>query len=214
MRTTQDGTRITNLAVAASETWRDRVSGERKGAHRMAPRRDLQRAPRRGCREISEERAQSLCRGALQTRKWTDNSGQECFTTEVVLRRFRGELTMLDGGSGAGGPPAMEGGYDEAMPAAASATSPLRPLRLGCARRLNDLDDDIPFQVGQVRQPPSAGRDQRYCRRVISQKRGVFRLTDQAEENRLNLCVINAVFPYSCNVDMRVRGWNQSQQGL
>ena len=52
--------------------------------------------------------------GALQTRKWSDNSGQERYTTEIVLNRFRGELTMLDGagGRGAGGPP-MEGGYDE-----------------------------------------------------------------------------------------------------
>jgi single-strand DNA-binding protein len=49
--------------------------------------------------------------GALQTRKWTDNSGQERYTTEVVLQRFRGELTMLDGARGAGGPP-IEGGYD------------------------------------------------------------------------------------------------------
>jgi single-strand DNA-binding protein len=53
--------------------------------------------------------------GALQTRKWTDQGGQERYSTEIVLNRFRGELTMLDGaggGRGAGGPP-MEGGYDE-----------------------------------------------------------------------------------------------------
>jgi hypothetical protein len=81
----------------------------------MPPCGDLQRAPRRGRREISEERAQSLCRGGLQTRKWTDNSGQERSTTEAVLQSFSGELTMPDGGSGAGGPPAMEGGYDEGV---------------------------------------------------------------------------------------------------
>ena len=88
--------------------------------------------------------------GALQTRKWTDQGGQERYTTEIVLNRFRGELTMLDGAGGArgvGGPP-MEGGYDEGYagggfdderPVAGSAT----PARTRTP--VNDLDDDIPF---------------------------------------------------------------------
>jgi single-strand DNA-binding protein len=81
--------------------------------------------------------------GALQTRKWTDNSGQERYTTEVVLQRFRGELTMLDGAGGArgaGGPP-IEGGYDEGYGDEARSTA--TPLR--SRTPVNDLDDDIPF---------------------------------------------------------------------
>src|SRR5262249_6193290 len=72
--------------------------------------------------------------GALQTRKWTDQGGQERYSTEIVLNRFRGELTMLDGaggGRGAGGP-SMEGGYDEGLPAAAFTVS---RRRAGAQRR-------------------------------------------------------------------------------
>ena len=88
--------------------------------------------------------------GALQTRKWTDQGGQERYTTEIVLNRFRGELTMLDGAGGtrgAGGPP-MEGGYDEGYagggfdddPTARGSAAPAR-----ARTPVNDLDDDIPF---------------------------------------------------------------------
>ncbi len=84
----------------------------------------------------------------MQTRKWTDNAGVEKYSTEVVLTRFRGELTMLDsardgGRAGAGG--AMEGGYDDGDPgdftgAPRTAATPSR------SRAANaDLDDEIPF---------------------------------------------------------------------
>jgi len=88
--------------------------------------------------------------GALQTRKWTDHGGQEPSTTEIVLNRFRGELTMQDGAGGArgAGAPPMEGGYDEGFagggfddePTARSSATPAR-----ARTPVNDLDDDIPF---------------------------------------------------------------------
>src|SRR5437588_6517835 len=110
IRSTQDGMRIANLAVATSESWRDRVSGERKERtewHRVAIFNER-------LAEIAEKYlkkgAKVYIEGALQTRKWTDNSGQERYTTEVVLTRFRGELTMLDGAGGArGAAPSIEG---------------------------------------------------------------------------------------------------------
>src|SRR6266550_8898511 len=112
LRSTQDGVRIANLAVATSETWRDRVSGERKERtewHRVVIFNER-------LAEVAEKYLKKgrkvYVEGALQTRKWTDNSGQERYTTEIVLQRFRGELTMLDGARGAGGS-AMEGAYDE-----------------------------------------------------------------------------------------------------
>src|SRR5207248_3543312 len=84
--------------------------------------------------------------GALQSRKWTDNSGQERYTTEVVLQRFRGELTMLDGAGGArggaGGPP-IEGGYDEGGGFGDEPRAAAPPAR--GRTPVNDLDDDIPF---------------------------------------------------------------------
>src|ERR1700746_4059078 len=115
LRSTQDGMRIANLAVATSETWRDRVSGERKERtewHRVVIFNER-------LAEVAEKYlkkgAKVYIEGALQTRKCTGNSGRERYRTEVVLQRFRGELTMLDGAGGprgAGGPP-IEGGYDE-----------------------------------------------------------------------------------------------------
>jgi single-strand DNA-binding protein len=110
IRSTQDGTRIANLSLATSESWRDRNSGERKERtewHRVVVFNDklvevVEKYLKKGSKIYVE--------GALQTRKWTDQSGAEKYTTEVVLQRFRGELTMLDGrGEGGGG----GGGYDQ-----------------------------------------------------------------------------------------------------
>jgi single-strand DNA-binding protein len=147
IRSTQDGLRIANLNLATSESWRDRTSGERKERtewHRVVIFNEnlvtiAEKYLRKGSKIYVE--------GALQTRKWTDNAGVEKYSTEVVLQRFRGELTMLDGaagGRGQGGG-AGEGGYDEGgyteMPRAAA--SPMG----GGARggRSADLDDEIPF---------------------------------------------------------------------
>ncbi len=114
VRTTQDGTKIVNLTLATSETWNDRASGERKERtewHRVVIFNDrigevAERYLRKGRKVYME--------GALQTRKWTDQSGQERYTTEVVIGRFRGELVLIDsqrgeeGGTGEGG-----GGYQQ-----------------------------------------------------------------------------------------------------
>ena len=145
IRSTQDGMRIANLAVATSETWRDKMSGERKERtewHRVVIFNER-------LAEVAEKYlkkgAKVYVEGALQTRKWTDNSGQERYTTEIVLQRFRGELTMLDGAGGArgAGATAIEGGYDEGFadePRASGSATPARGRT-----PVNDLDDDIPF---------------------------------------------------------------------
>ena len=147
LRSTQDGMRIANLAIATSESWRDRVSGERKERtewHRVVIFNER-------LAEIAEKYLKKgskiYVEGALQTRKWTDNSGQERYTTEVVLQRFRGELTMLDGARGAGGPP-IEGGYDEGYAGGGFGDEPRTAATPSPARGrtpVNDLDDDIPF---------------------------------------------------------------------
>lgn len=112
VRSTQDGMKIVNLAVATSENWRDRQSGERRERtewHRVVIFNErlaevAEKFLRKGSKVYVE--------GALQTRKWTDQQGQEKYTTEVVLQRFRGELTMLDG-RGEGGSGADFGGGDD-----------------------------------------------------------------------------------------------------
>src|SRR3546814_459450 len=95
IRSTQDGTKIANLSLATSETWRDRNSGERRERtewHRVVIFNEklcevAEKYLRKGSKIYIE--------GALQTRKWTDQNGVEKYTTEVVLQRFRGDLTML-----------------------------------------------------------------------------------------------------------------------
>jgi single-strand DNA-binding protein len=109
VRTMQDGRKIVQLSVATSESWRDRATGERKERsewHRVVIFNDrlgdvAERFLKKGAKVYLE--------GQLQTRKWTDQSGQEKYTTEVVLQQYRGELTMLDGRGDSGG--GSEGGY-------------------------------------------------------------------------------------------------------
>src|SRR5579862_3655570 len=100
IRTLNSGDRVANLSVATSETWRDRQSGERKEKtewHRVVIFNDnLVKV----AESFLKKGAKVYLEGALQTRKWTDQSGQEKFSTEVVLQKFRGELTMLDGRGG------------------------------------------------------------------------------------------------------------------
>lgn len=145
IRSTQDGTRIANFSVATSESWRDKASGERKERtewHRVVIFNDrlvdiVEKYLKKGAKVYLE--------GALQTRKWTDNSGQERYTTEVVLQRFRGELTMLDGRSGGGG----AGGYGEEAPAedyamAGGGGGGAAP-RAERRAPVQELDDEIPF---------------------------------------------------------------------
>jgi single-strand DNA-binding protein len=146
IRSTQDGTRIANLSVATSENWRDKTSGERKERtewHRVVVFNDrlvdvIEKYLKKGAKVYLE--------GALQTRKWTDNSGQERYTTEVVLQRYRGELTMLDGRGGGGGGE----GYAEEAPAEEYAAASPRGGGGGGGRAerrapVQELDDEIPF---------------------------------------------------------------------
>jgi single-strand DNA-binding protein len=103
IRSTNDGTKVASLTVATSENWKDRATGEKRERtewHRVVIFNDrlvdvAERFLKKGAKVYLE--------GALQTRKWTDNSGQERYTTEVVLQKFRGELTMLDSRQGGGG---------------------------------------------------------------------------------------------------------------
>jgi single-strand DNA-binding protein len=103
IRRTQDGRPIANLSIATSETWRDKNSGERKEKtewHRVVIFNE-------GLCKVAEQYlkkgAKVYIEGALQTRKWTDQSGVEKYSTEVVLQGFNSTLTMLDGRGGGGG---------------------------------------------------------------------------------------------------------------
>jgi len=142
IRSTQDGTRVANLSLATSESWRDKNSGERKERtewHRIVIFNErlvevTEKYLRKGSKIYVE--------GQLQTRKWTDQSGQEKYTTEVVLQRFRGELTMLDSRGGGGGGEASAGESEEpAFSGGGRSAGGRAPAPSGGG----DLDDDIPF---------------------------------------------------------------------
>jgi single-strand DNA-binding protein len=144
IRRTQDGRPIANLSVATSETWRDKNSGERKEKtewHRVV----IFSEPL--CKIVEQylkKGAKVYIEGALQTRKWTDQSGAEKYTTEVVLQGFNATLTMLDGRGGGGGGFADEPGGDFGG-AGPSSAPPRRVAAAGGGGRNNDMDDDIPF---------------------------------------------------------------------
>jgi single-strand DNA-binding protein len=166
IRSTNDGTRIANLNLATSESWRDRTSGERRERtewHRVVIFNErlveiAEKYLRKGSKLYVE--------GALQTRKWTDNAGVEKYSTEVVLQKFRGELTMLDGAAGGRGQGAGGGageGFDEGSfsgspnsadrgdsPRYGGTGSPAGGAGgggggAGRGRSNADLDDEIPF---------------------------------------------------------------------
>lgn len=103
IRSTNSGDRIASLRVATSETWRDRATGERKERtewHRVTVyNENIVKV----CEQYLRKGSKIWLRGSLQTRKWTDNAGVEKYSTEVVLQKFRGELTMLDGRSDGAG---------------------------------------------------------------------------------------------------------------
>ena len=105
----QSGGRVCNLSVATSESWKDRNSGERREKtewHRVVIFNDALVGV---CERYLRKGSKVYLEGQIETRKWTDQSGQEKYSTEVVLRPYRGELTMLDGRQDGGG---GGGGYD------------------------------------------------------------------------------------------------------
>jgi single-strand DNA-binding protein len=144
IRSTQDGTRVANLSLATSESWRDKNSGERRERtewHRVVVLNDRLVDV---CERFLKKGSKIYIEGALQTRKWTDQSGQEKYTTEVVLQKFRGELTMLDGRGGGGGAGESDdagGGFSDS----GGSSGPGRMGRAPAGAGGGDLDDDIPF---------------------------------------------------------------------
>ena len=138
IRRTQDGRPIANLRIATSESWRDKNTGERREKtewHRVVVFNEglckvIEQYVKKGSKVYIE--------GALQTRKWTDQSGQERYSTEVVLQGFNSTLTMLDGRSGgASGGGGDYGGSDDYGSGSSGGG--------GRGNFSQDLDDEIPF---------------------------------------------------------------------
>jgi len=113
VRSFQNGGKVVNLNIATSETWRDKASGERKERtewHRVSI---LNEPLAKIAEQYLKKGSKVYIEGQLETRKWQDQSGAEKYTTEVVLRPYRGELTLLDGREGGGGGGVGGGTYED-----------------------------------------------------------------------------------------------------
>ena len=139
IRSLTSGDRVANLRLATSESWRDRSSGERKEKtewHRVVIfNENLVKVAEQFLRKGSK----IYLEGAIQTRKWQDQSGVEKYSTEIVLQKFRGELTMLDG-RGDNAEAGEGGGYSPGFSSGPKA-APSGPREEFSA----DLNDEIPF---------------------------------------------------------------------
>ena len=138
IRSLNSGDRVANLSIATSETWRDKMSGERKEKtewHRVVIfNENLVKV----AESYLKKGAKVYIEGSLQTRKYQDQSGAEKFSTEIVLQKFRGELTMLDGKGEGGG---QFAGGDEYGSSSGGRVQPQGQRESFSA----DLDDEIPF---------------------------------------------------------------------
>jgi single-strand DNA-binding protein len=144
VRHTQDGRPVVNLRLATSENWRDKSSGERKERtewHRVVIfNENLAKV----AEQYLKKGAKVYIEGQLQTRKYTDQQGQERYSTEVVLQQYRGELTMLDsrGGSATGSVDSTsEEEFGQATPLGRQRGQPGNKAQ-SFAR---ELDDEVPF---------------------------------------------------------------------
>ena len=138
-RTFQNGGKVANLRIATSETWKDKATGERKERTEWHTVAIFQEGLVRIAEQYLRKGSKVYIEGKLQTRKWQDQSGQDRYSTEVVLQGYDGVLVMLDGPSGdrsSGYDQSPAGGYDQS------------PQGYGAGGRPSagvDLDDEVPF---------------------------------------------------------------------
>lgn len=144
IRTFGNGGRVCNLRLATSESWRDKNTGERREKTEWHTVAIFSEGLVKICEQYLKKGSKVFVEGQLQTRKWQDQSGNDRYSTEVVLQGFNGTLTMLDGRSGGGGGGEYGGGQasggyggGQSAPQQGGGGAPA-PMN-------NDLDDEIPF---------------------------------------------------------------------
>lgn len=160
VRSLNDGSKVVNLRIATSETWRDRTSGERKERTEWHSVVIFNENLAKVAENYLRKGSKVYIEGQLQTRKWTDQQGQDRYTTEIVLQRYRGELTILDSrGEGSGGGGGFGGGNDygdeggfggggggfRSGPSGGGRGGSGGGFGGGRPSQQDDLDDDIPF---------------------------------------------------------------------
>lgn len=137
-----NGGKVVNLRVATSETWRDKQTGERKEKTEWHSVAIFNENLAKIAEQYLRKGSTVYLEGALETRKWKDQTGQDKYSTEIVLKAFRGELTLLGGKAEGGGQGSQ--GYDQSPQGYQQQNSGYgaggRPTLRG-----SDLDDEIPF---------------------------------------------------------------------
>jgi single-strand DNA-binding protein len=142
------GDPVVNLRIATSENWRDKATGERKEKTEWHSVVIFNENLAKVAEQYLKKGSKVYVEGQLQTRKWQDQSGQEKYTTEIVIQRFRGELTILDSrGSGGSSDYGDEQQGQVSRGGDFGRSSPMekRPAMASGGSKFNDLDDDIPF---------------------------------------------------------------------
>lgn len=156
VRTFQNGGKVCNLRIATSETWKDRNTGERRERTEWHSVAIFNENLARLAEQFLRKGSKVYIEGKLETRKWQDQSGQDRYSTEVVLRPYAGEMTFLDGrdggsgggsgggqGSGQGG--YSGGGYDGGYDSGPSSGGGYGGGSSGGGGSSRDIDDEIPF---------------------------------------------------------------------
>ena len=146
VRSFPNGGKVCNLRIATSENWKDRNTGERREKTEWHSVAIFSEPLVRVAEQYLRKGSKIYIEGQLETRKWQDQSGQDRYSTEVVLRPYTSTLTMLDGrgdnaGGGGGYGGGSGGGYDQGYD---NAPAPADPYG-GGSRPSNDMDDEIPF---------------------------------------------------------------------
>jgi single-strand DNA-binding protein len=145
----QSGDSVVNLRIATSESWRDKNTGERKENTQWHQVVIFNEQLAKVAEQYLKKGMKVYIEGALQTRKWTDQSGADRYTTEIVLQKYRGELQMLDSKGEGGGRDYGEGGGDfgRSNAPANSSSGSRAPATAGAGGGSfsRDLDDEIPF---------------------------------------------------------------------
>lgn len=157
VRSFPNGGKVVNLRIATSETWRDKATGERKERTEWHSVAIFNENIAKVAEQYLRKGSTVYIEGQLETRKWQDQSGADRYTTEIVIRPFRGEMTLLggrDSGGGSGGAPDDRGGGYDDMGGGASGGGYSRGGSSGGGRPSggagggggrSDMDDEIPF---------------------------------------------------------------------
>ncbi len=148
VRSFQNGGKVCNLRIATSENWKDKNTGERREKTEWHSVAIFQEGLVRIAEQYLRKGSKVYIEGQLQTRKWQDQSGQDKYSTEVILQGFGGTLTMLDGrdGGGVGAPSGGGSGYDNRQDGGYDSGYSGGPAQGGgTPAPSRDLDDEIPF---------------------------------------------------------------------